>query len=50
MQERILSRAMTQQAFECESDEMTRCPGFRATIQDVLDRTGEWPTVLPARA
>ncbi|MBC7558693.1 MAG: hypothetical protein H7270_04925 [Dermatophilaceae bacterium] len=46
----ILSRAMTQQAFEYESDEMKRCPGFRATIQDVLDGTGEWPTVLRARA
>lgn len=43
MKEMELSRAMTVHAFECEAHDMTTCPGFRATIQDVLDGTGEWP-------
>lgn len=40
------SREMTLHAFECEAHDVTRCPGFRATIQDVLDDTGAWPETL----
>jgi MerR family copper efflux transcriptional regulator len=49
MREMELSRAMTLHAFACEAHDMTRCPGFRATIQDVLDGTAAWPTdqVMP---
>ena len=43
MAEMQLSRAMTMHAFECEAHDMTRCPGFRSTIQDVLDGTSAWP-------
>lgn len=43
VKEMELSRAMTVHAFECEAHDMTTCPGFRATIQDVLDGTGDWP-------
>ena len=43
MAEMQLSRAMTVHAFECEAHDVTRCPGFRATIQDVLAGTGAWP-------
>ena len=45
MAEMQLSRAMTVHAFECEAHDMTRCPGFRSTIQDVLDGTSAWPVV-----
>lgn len=48
MQEMQLSRAMAVHAFECEAHDMTTCPGFRATIQDVLDGTGEWPSASQA--
>jgi MerR family copper efflux transcriptional regulator len=44
MEEMQLSRAMAVHAFECEAHDMTRCPGFRATIADVLDGTTTWPT------
>ena len=49
MAEMQLSRAMAVHAFECEAHDMTRCPGFRSTIQDVLDGTSAWPVapVLP---
>ena len=43
MREMELSRAMAVHAFECEAHDMTRCPGFRSTIQDVLDGTAAWP-------
>lgn len=45
MEEMVLSRAMTVHAFECEAHDVTRCPGFRSTIQDVLDGTASWPVV-----
>jgi DNA-binding transcriptional MerR regulator len=45
MAEMQLSRAMTVHAFECEAHDVTRCPGFRSTIQDVLDGTSAWPVV-----
>ena len=45
MREMELSRAMAVHAFECEAHDMTRCPGFRSTIQDVLDGTSAWPVV-----
>ena len=45
MEEMQLSRAMTVHAFECEAHDVTRCPGFRSTIQDVLDGTSAWPVV-----
>lgn len=45
MREMELSRAMTVHAFECEAHDVTRCPGFRATIQDVLEGTAPWPEV-----
>lgn len=48
MKEMELSRAMTMHAFECEAHDMTTCPGFRATIQDVLDGTGRWPANVPS--
>jgi len=47
LREMELSRAMTVHAFECEAHDVTRCPGFRATIQDVLDGTAAWPE-MPA--
>ena len=51
MAEMQLSRAMALHAFECEAHDMTRCPGFRATIQDVLTGAGRWPeTVAPGQA
>jgi MerR family copper efflux transcriptional regulator len=43
MEQMRLSRAMAVHAFECEAHDMTRCPGFRSTIQDVLDGTSAWP-------
>jgi MerR family copper efflux transcriptional regulator len=43
MAEMQLSRAMTVHAFECEAHDVTRCPGFRSTVQDVLDGTSAWP-------
>ncbi len=43
MREMELSRAMTLHAFECEAHDVTRCPGFRATIRDVLEGTTPWP-------
>ena len=46
MREMELSRAMAVHAFECEAHDMTRCPGFRSTIQDVL-AGAPWP-VTPA--
>ncbi|HEY5821360.1 MAG TPA: MerR family transcriptional regulator [Propionibacteriaceae bacterium] len=46
MEEMQRSRAMAVHAFECEAHDLTRCPGFRATIQDVLDGTGQW-TIEP---
>jgi MerR family copper efflux transcriptional regulator len=46
MAEMQLSRAMTVHAFECEAHDVTRCPGFRSTIQDVL-AGAPWPTALP---
>lgn len=49
MAEMQLSREMTQHAFECEAHDVTRCPGFRATIQDVLDGTGAWPQTPQTR-
>lgn len=36
------SRAMAEHAFACEAHDMTRCPGFRATIADVL-AGAPWP-------
>ena len=48
MREMELSRAMAVHAFECEAHDMTRCPGFRSTIQDVLDGTSAWPVVAQA--
>jgi DNA-binding transcriptional MerR regulator len=45
MEEMRLSRAMTVHAFECEAHDIARCPGFRATVQDVLDGTAPWPDV-----
>ncbi|KQX75281.1 MULTISPECIES: MerR family transcriptional regulator [Aeromicrobium] len=45
MEEMRLSRAMTLHAFECEAHDVTRCPGFRATIEDVLAGTAPWPEV-----
>lgn len=42
MDEMRLSRAMTVHAFECEAHDITRCPGFRATIDDVLAGS-PWP-------
>lgn len=42
MREMELSRAMAVHAFECEAHDMTKCPHFRATIQDVLDGTRDW--------
>lgn len=51
MAEMQLSRTMAVHAFECEAHDMTRCPGFRATIQDVLAGTGAWPaTITPGAA
>ncbi len=44
MEEMRLSREMTVHAFECEAHDLTRCPGFRATIADVLNGTAPWPT------
>lgn len=44
MEEMRLSREMTLHAFSCEAHDITRCAGFRATIQDVLAGTGPWPT------
>lgn len=43
MRDMEISRAMTVHAFECEAHDMTRCPGFRATIADVITGTGTWP-------
>jgi MerR family copper efflux transcriptional regulator len=43
MEEMRLSRAMAVHAFECEAHDLTRCPGFRATIADVIDGTARWP-------
>ncbi|MCD9197356.1 MerR family transcriptional regulator [Aeromicrobium wangtongii] len=43
MAEMTLSRAMAVHAFECEAHDLTRCPGFRATIADVLAGTAPWP-------
>jgi MerR family copper efflux transcriptional regulator len=43
MAEMQLSRAMTLHAFECEAHDVTRCPGFRATLADVLDGSRTWP-------
>jgi MerR family copper efflux transcriptional regulator len=45
MEQMRLSREMTVHAFECEAHDVTRCPGFRATIADVLDGTTPWPTM-----
>lgn len=42
MDEMRLSREMTQHAFECEAHDVTRCPGFRATIQDLVDGSTTW--------
>ncbi|MFI5425728.1 MerR family transcriptional regulator [Aeromicrobium sp. UC242_57] len=42
MAEMHLAREMTQHAFDCEAHDVTRCPGFRATIQDMLDGTRPW--------
>lgn len=44
MAEMQLSRAMTLHAFECEAHDVTRCPGFRATIQDLVDGATTWST------
>lgn len=46
MEQMRLSRAMTQHAFECQAHDMTQCPGFKATIADVLDGTALWPQTL----
>lgn len=43
MAEMERSRAMAVHAFECEAHDLTRCPGFRSTIEDVLAGTGAWP-------
>jgi MerR family copper efflux transcriptional regulator len=49
MAEMERSRAMAVHAFECEAHDMTRCPGFRSTIEDVLAGTAPWPgTAAPA--
>ncbi len=42
MDEMRLSREMTQHAFECEAHDVTRCPGFRSTIQDLVDGSTTW--------
>lgn len=42
MDQMRLSREMTQHAFECEAHDVTRCPGFRATIQDLVDGSTTW--------
>lgn len=39
MEDMRVSRAMTLHAFECEAHDVTRCPGFRATIDEVLAGT-----------
>jgi MerR family copper efflux transcriptional regulator len=49
MAEMQLSRAMTVHAFECEAHDVTRCPGFRSTIADVLNGA-PWPTAPTAPA
>lgn len=49
MEEMQLSRAMAVHAFECEAHDLTRCPGFKATIEDVLAGTAPWP-VMPGQA
>ena len=41
------SREMAVHAFECEAHDMTRCPGFRATIDDVLEGH-PWPGATQA--
>jgi MerR family copper efflux transcriptional regulator len=46
VREMELSRAMAVHAFECEAHDMTTCPHFRATVQDVLDGTGRWSGAL----
>ncbi|MCL3818277.1 MerR family transcriptional regulator [Aeromicrobium wangtongii] len=43
MAEMERSRAMAVHAFECEAHDMTRCPGFRSTIADVLEGRAPWP-------
>jgi MerR family copper efflux transcriptional regulator len=47
MAEMERSRAMAVHAFECEAHDLTRCPGFRSTIADVLAGTGPWPGPAP---
>ncbi|QGG40909.1 MerR family transcriptional regulator [Aeromicrobium yanjiei] len=46
MEEMRRSRAMAVHAFECEAHDMTRCPGFRATIADVLDGSSTWSAAI----
>jgi MerR family copper efflux transcriptional regulator len=43
MAEMERSQAMAVHAFECEAHDLTRCPGFRSTIEDVLAGTAPWP-------